>query len=268
MDRSDAVNDGGNERPSARTITRRALMGVLGVAGVAALVRLRGGRTAEGAAPGSAGAPASADRTASELSCVVTPAQTEGPYFVDERLQRADVRVDPTDGTVRAGVPLKLRLAVNRVDGSECRPVPGALVDIWQCDALGVYSDVNDFQGLFDTRGRKFLRGYQITDANGEVEFVTVYPGWYSGRAVHIHFKVRTAPESDRGHEFTSQLYFDDAVTDAVHALAPYNAKGRRDTLNTRDGIYSRSNGAQLVINVAREGEDYAGTFAIGLRMS
>ena len=241
------------------SLSRREVIGLLGVAGTAIIA---GGRSA---LAGSAGLLATHH---SPVGCVVTPSQTEGPYFVDERLERSDVRVDPTNGTSREGVPLRLRFAVARVDGNACAPVTGALVDLWQCDAVGVYSDVRDFAGRFDTTGQKFLRGHQVTGRTGTAEFLTIYPGWYTGRAVHIHFKVRVPEGTRRAHEFTSQLYFDEGVTDVVHALAPYNAKGRRDTLNERDGIYRRESGPQLVLPVKKDGNGYVGDFAIGLRMS
>ncbi|MGH7712132.1 MAG: twin-arginine translocation pathway signal protein, partial [Gemmatimonadaceae bacterium] len=178
------------------SLSRREVISLLGVAGSAVLT---GGsaRAASGALLATHHSP---------VGCVVTPSQTEGPYFVDERLERSDVRVDPTDGTTREGTSLRLRFAVTRVDGNACTPVTGAYVDIWQCDALGVYSDVRDFNGLFDTTGRKFLRGHQVTSKNGSAEFLTIYPGWYNGRAVHIHFKVRVFEGTRRAHEFTSQL--------------------------------------------------------------
>jgi protocatechuate 3,4-dioxygenase beta subunit len=196
-------------------------------------------------------------------TCVVRPEQTEGPYFVDERLNRTDVRVDPSNGSVSAGALLRLVFNVQQTDGLTCAPLPGALVDIWQCDADGTYSDVVD--GMFDTRGRKYLRGYQVTDAAGRAEFVTIYPGWYPGRTVHIHFKVRTDPDAVRGTEFTSQLYFDDALTDAVFTQPPYSAKGSRSTRNAQDGIY-RAGGAQLTLNVQPAvGGDYTATFDLAL---
>ncbi len=161
-----------------------------------------------------------------ESSCVVRPEQTEGPYFVDERLNRSDIRSDPTGGRDRPGTPLVLTLRVSRLGAGGCQPLPSAQVDIWHCDALGVYSDVQD--PGFNTIGQKFLRGYQMTDAHGEAQFVTVYPGWYAGRTVHIHFKILTAPVARRSFEFTSQLYFDDELTDRVHVDQPYAAKGKR----------------------------------------
>ena len=112
--------------------------------------------------------------------------------------------------------------------------------------------------------GQRFLRGYQVSDASGMVTFETIYPGWYTGRAVHIHFKVRTNPAGSRGLEFTSQLYFDEAITDAVHAKAPYNEKGRRDTLNAADANY-RDGGGQLTLPVVAQSGGYRAAFDIGV---
>lgn len=140
-------------------------------------------------------------------------------------------------------------------------------MDVWQSDADSIYSGVLDFNGRFDTRGKQFLRGYQVTDADGSARFVTVYPGWYPGRTVHIHFKIRTDPAARAGHEFTTQLYFDDAVTDRVLAQAPYAGKGPGRTRNTQDGIF-RNGGEQLIVRLENDAQGYAGTFDIGLWIS
>jgi protocatechuate 3,4-dioxygenase beta subunit len=198
--------------------------------------------------------------------CVVVPQQTEGPYFVDTRLKRADIREDPSTGIVKPGLPLTLAINVTKIEGAQCSPLTGAMVDVWQCDAAGEYSDVSDRRLGFDTRGRKFLRGYQETDQDGRVLFTTIYPGWYPGRTVHIHFKIRTGT-GNRAGEFTSQWYFDDAVTDQVLAAGPYAAKGPRSTRNDRDGIYRRG-GRELMLNLAPAAAGYAATFDIGLRLS
>ena len=196
-------------------------------------------------------------------SCVVRPEQTEGPYFVDERLNRSDIRSDPTDGRVRPGTPLVLTILVSHINVGDCQSLQGAQVDIWHCDAMGVYSDVQDPGS--DTVGKKFLRGYQVTDAHGEARFVTVYPGWYPGRTVHIHVKIRTASVARRSFEFTSQLYFDDELTDRVHAAPPYAAKGPRTARNQHDWIFRRG-GDRLVLDTTTTTAGYAATFPIGLQ--
>jgi protocatechuate 3,4-dioxygenase beta subunit len=193
-------------------------------------------------------------------ACVVTPAQTDGPFFTDARLNRSDIRSDPTDKSVREGVPLALTLRVAAVGSSGCTPLAGAMVDVWHCDAAGVYSDSDRA-----TAGKKFLRGYQLTDESGAVRFMTIYPGWYPGRAVHIHFKVRVVTAGPHlGHEFTSQLYFDDAVTSRILARAPYSVHGRR-VANSDDGLFRRG-GKQLLLALSESGKGYAGDFTVGLK--
>ena len=156
-------------------------------------------------------------------------------------------------------------MAVSGLKGTSCEPVSGAHVDVWHCDAAGLYSDVHDPH--FDTIGRRFLRGYQLTDVSGVARFQTIYPGWYPGRTVHIHFKVRTDPASHRGFEFTSQLYFDDALTDQVHALAPYSGKGQRGGRNRDDRIFVKGGDQLMLAPTAHEG-GYTATFAIGLQLA
>jgi protocatechuate 3,4-dioxygenase beta subunit len=196
--------------------------------------------------------------------CVVRPEQTEGPYFVDERLHRTDIRSDPSDGKITSGTDLALTFHVSRVRAGECRPLPDAQVDVWQCDAMGVYSDVRD--PGFSTVGRKFLRGYQLTDAQGTARFLTIYPGWYPIRTVHIHFKIRTAPVAKKNFEFTSQLYFPDDLTDIVHTALPYSSKGRRRVRNQHDFIF-RDGGDQLMLQPSATNDGYAATFPIGLAL-
>jgi len=239
------------DRPAGRLLSRREVVVFLGVTGAAWL--MAGSLNPRRAVAGTLGP-----------SCVVRPEQTEGPYFVDERLNRSDIRSDPTDRRIRPGTPLALTLLVSRLGAGDCQPLPGAQVDIWHCDALGVYSDVRD--PGFDTIGQKFLRGYQVTDARGEARFVTVYPGWYAGRTVHIHVKIRTAPVARRSFEFTSQLYFDDVLTDRVHADPPYAATGPRIARNRHDGIFRRG-GDQLMLAPTRVADGYAAVFAIGLQI-
>ena len=245
-------------RTSKHLLSRRETLRLIGAAGATAVVAWSGDPAMRFLAPGKRGSVVSAQ----SLSCVVRPQLTEGPYFVDERLNRSDIRTDPTTNTEKAGSLLALTFNVSRVSGNTCSPLAGAYVDIWHCDALGTYSDVRD--GGFDTRGQKYLRGYQVTDNSGSAQFQTIYPGWYSGRAVHIHFKIRLFTGTETTYEFTSQLFCDDAFTDQVYTQAPYNAKGTRNTRNTQDGIFN-GGGSQLILDVSQNGQGYAALFNIGL---
>jgi len=154
---------------------------------------------------------------------------------------------------------LTLDWVVSQVDGSACIPLEGVLVDVWHCDALGNYSDVGGEQG------HDYLRGYQKTDASGKARIVTIYPGWYRGRAVHIHFKIRTDANAANGLEFTSQLFFDDALSTEVYASGVYASNGAPDQPTARDGIYQQSEGMTL-LDVSRDGDGYKATFEIAIQ--
>ena len=246
----------------ARMLTRREALAALGVGGGA----LAAGRWALGSGVDAAQA-AQGDVMAVALpACVVRPEQTEGPFFVDTQLDRSDIRSDPLTGALSEGVPLTLTFNLAQLAAGACGVLAGALVDVWQCDADGVYSAVSDEDADPRARGQKFLRGYQRTDANGVARFTTIYPGWYGGRAVHVHFKVRT-DVAGQPYEFTSQLYFDEALTDRVHGLAPYQGRGRRDTTNGSDGIF-RNGGESLMARVSETAAGYTAAFDLGLDLS
>jgi protocatechuate 3,4-dioxygenase beta subunit len=191
-------------------------------------------------------------------TCVARPQLTEGPYFVDERLNRSDIRLDPTTNDTKSGVPLILTFAITRLSGSTCAPASGLFVDVWQCDGLGNYSDVGN------TLGQKFLRGYQVTQ-NGIARFTTIYPGWYTGRATHIHFKVRNVLSDTSALEFNSQLFFPETLTQTVHAQLPYAPKGQADTTNARDAIYNQG-GSQLLLAPVASGNGYTADFHLALQ--
>jgi protocatechuate 3,4-dioxygenase beta subunit len=182
------------------------------------------------------------------VTCVLTPEQTEGPYFTQGDKVRRDVR----EG--KRGTLLTLRLGV--VDASTCRPIKGATVDIWHCDALGVYSDVAQ-QG---TEGQTFLRGIQRANAKGVATFTTIYPGWYPGRTVHVHTRVYLGGSVVH----TGQLYFSDAVTDAVYTRAPYASRPNRDPRNAGDAIF-RNGGSGSLLRLTRRGAGYVGTLTMGV---
>ncbi len=246
------MND--DDRQAGLVMNRREVLVLLGATGAAMLAGYSNAQSG------------SARSTDGKLpACIMTPKQTEGPYFVDEHLNRSDIRVDPSDGSVKAGVPLTLGLRISSISSAGCTPLMGAIVDIWHCDAAGVYSDATD--PSFNTVGKKFLRGYQVTDENGGVQFTTIYPGWYRGRTVHIHFKVRAKARSGRSYEFTSQLYFNDSITDRVHVHQLYASKGERTLKNDGDGIF-RDGGRQLMLSLVESGQGYAAMFDVGLQMA
>ena len=227
-----------------RPIRRRRVLSLLGLAGAGWMLR------------------APAARAQAQPDCIVRPPQTEGPYFVDTQLRRSDVRSDPASGSVQPGMPLRVTFEVSRLRAGRCEPLPDAQVELWQCNAQGVYSGVRDPH--FDATGQRFLRGYQLTDGSGTARFLTVYPGWYPGRTVHIHFMIRTGPSGSRREEFTSQLYFDDALTDRVFSRPPYAMRGQRSVRNPEDAIFRRG-GSRLMLPVTEQDGELTGTFGIGL---
>lgn len=240
-----------NDSWFCQVLSRRQVMKLLGAAGTAYFVGIR------------QAVPQSIAATPRPL-CIVRPEQTEGPYFVDERLHRSDIRSDPTSGQRTPGTPFTLTVQVFRHRAGECQSLSDAQVDIWHCDAAGVYSDVQD--PGFHTVGKKFLRGYQMTDARGEARFMTIYPGWYPIRTVHFHFKIRTGLVSRRRFEFTSQLYFPDELTDHVHTGHPYAAMGPRRVRNQQDFIFRRG-GDELMLDPTATRDGYAATFPIALQL-
>ena len=205
--------------------------------------------SSEGAGTPATTAEAGATLTAADFAslgtCRLTPEQTEGPFYIDVGLDRRDI----TEGL--AGHPLRLGV---RVVDAKCNPVPGAVVDVWHCDVDGDYSAFSDGAGSNDDAGEgtTFLRGSQVADQDGIVEFATNYPGWYQGRAVHIHTKVRL----DAAAVLTTQLYFPEDLTDEVHAEDPYAAHGTRDTRNEDDAIAGdpAANGNLLTTSAAGTG--------------
>jgi protocatechuate 3,4-dioxygenase beta subunit len=212
--------------PSTR-LSRRRVLGRLGGLGLAALI------------PGcaddeSSSSPAAATTTGTEVTtattapdCVLTPEVTEGPYYLDLDLMRSDI----TEG--RSGLPFDLQIKV--VDADSCEPIKDVAVDVWHCDAEGVYSGVQGDDGTF-------LRGVQVTDGAGNAAFQTIFPGWYTGRAVHIHLKLIQGSQT-----WTGQLFFDDATIDTAYAKEPYSSRGPADVPNSADGIFGQTNGSTIV---------------------
>ena len=209
-----------------------------------------------------------------------TPQQIEGPYFVDDMPNRSDIRSDTSNGSVQKGIPLRLILNVYDVDDTDgdgigsCIPLKDAKVDIWLANSEGLYSGVQDD----GTAGNDFLRGYQMTDNNGTVQFTTVYPGWYEGRAIHIHVKVRTYEGTNETLEWTSQFYLNNSINELVHTQPPYRDHGPVPMTNeeefyllagpSSDGLVQTNTGRHLLLNPNVDDQGYTATFNIGLNAS
>ena len=247
-----------DDEPVGRILSRRQAFALLGLAGAGLTVL-----GSAGVANASTGSAVTGTVSAGAVDCVAKPEMVEGPYFVDEGLNRSDIRVDTSDGSISDGTKLTLDLDVLQVTDGVCASLPDAVVDIWHCDAYGVYSD----EAANDSVGKTFLRGYQISNAAGRVRFVTVLPGWYQGRTVHLHIKIRTTGTDGNPYEFTSQLYFTEDFQLAYLATDPYAAKGSRDTTNATDGIYGDV-GDQMLLTPRRQGHGWAANFCIGLDLS
>jgi protocatechuate 3,4-dioxygenase beta subunit len=185
------------------------------------------------------------------VTCVLTPEMTAGPFILDGDKVRRDIR----EG--RPGI--RLELATTVVDVSTCQPIRGAAVDVWHCDAGGSYSGFAQ-EG---TEGDTFMRGVQRTDRNGVARFTTVYPGWYSGRTVHIHVQVSVGGNVLH----TGQLFFPERVTDAVFRRTPYRRRPNRDTRNATDSIF-RNGGARSMLVLAKQGSGYVGRITMGISRS
>jgi protocatechuate 3,4-dioxygenase beta subunit len=261
-------------------ITRRRALGLAGSAGAAYLVT----RTA---LPAALEGLASVPTAAAAGSVAVTPSMTEGPYWVDELLRRTDVRGNSASassgaGTVQAGVPL--RLTVKILDASTGGAINGAHVDIWHANAYGLYSDEGSQQSgggttSSNTSGQNFLRGFQVTGqdagfgaspSDGQVGFTTIWPGWYNGRAIHIHVRVRTYDASGTvATNYTTQIFFSDSDNATVLAgAAPYNTRSPRTdpTTDENDNVLTSSADATNVVPVTGSiAGGFEASFTIGL---
>ncbi|MFD3381731.1 MULTISPECIES: intradiol ring-cleavage dioxygenase [unclassified Streptomyces] len=255
-----------------RNVTRRKVV-VAGGAAVAAVgvggtiaATANAGQTKKGASP-------TASSTSSETCYKLTSETTEGPYYIDADKLRQDITED------REGIPLTLRLKV--IDNETCKPIRNAAVDIWHCDALGLYSGYEDSSSgggggggtppsgtptdvpsgtptgappgggggghQEPTDDKRYLRGTWRTDKQGFVTFKTVFPGWYQGRCVHIHTKVHVSGTwTDAGYEggntcHTGQFFFDEESVLASAEVEPYSTSTTERTTLTEDTIYDQS---------------------------
>jgi len=252
---------------SMSAISRRRALGAGGAVGLGALIAsCTGSGTPTRTAPvptidGGLATVSPQTSTPAELlelfpqsaSCALTPEETEGPYYFNANSIRGDIRED------RQGTALRLAM---RVQDRSCTPIPNAIVDIWHCDASGLYSGFESVSRRGEIGGPRtdeetYLRGAQVTNGDGVVEFLTVYPGWYQGRTVHIHVKVHL----DSRTVLTSQLYFDEAVTERVYARSPYLEQGERDSFNRDDRSFEES----LVMTIREDGDEYLGIMSMNV---
>jgi protocatechuate 3,4-dioxygenase beta subunit len=201
------------------------------------------------------------DATVAELfdaasSCDLTPEAIEGPFYFDAEAIRTDLR-EGRPGTT-------LRLAV-RVQDAQCEPVPDAVVDIWSCDATGLYSGFESASsgqgGRERTDAQTYLRGAQVTTADGIAEFITIYPGWYPGRAVHIHAKVHL----DAFTALIAQLYFDETVSDRVYTEPPYDQRPAARMTNDADAFFARESGERSTLTLSQQPDGWLGVITLGL---
>jgi protocatechuate 3,4-dioxygenase beta subunit len=256
------------DETTRRGVRRRealAALGGLGLTGLAGATRLGGGGTSDAAA----------------ASCLLTPEVTEGPYWIDNDLTRRDIRAG------RPGLPLELVFTVQ--NARSCRPLRGADVEVWHCDAGGVYSGYESQSQAGNgsapsgpppgggagggggheepSSSTRYLRGHQRSDGDGVVRFLTIYPGWYRGRTPHIHLKVHVGGRVVH----TGQVFFDEATTRAVYRQAPYRSHGQPDTSHAEDAIYAAAGRGRAVLRLRRRTRGrrgYRGSITLGVATS
>jgi protocatechuate 3,4-dioxygenase beta subunit len=259
---------------SPERVNRRAALELLGALGLFAVGC--GANTTSSGTPGSSGTTGDSgtgtgtdtdggtgpgtgsDGGTTNAACNKTPDETAGPY-PDKTGMLGNAtyeRIDVTEG--KAGVALDLELTVATA-GSACAPIAGATVMIWQCDAAGNYSEYA--QPGYDGSGQTFLRGYQTTDASGKVKFTTIFPGWYNGRATHIHVDVRVNGQSVK----TTQIAFPEDIQALVYATSAYAAHGQSPMANSADMVFADGDTEELIAVIGDTSSGYTGKLAIGV---
>jgi protocatechuate 3,4-dioxygenase beta subunit len=231
-----------------RRLTRREIIGVLTAAGAASVAAACGSNSPTSPSTTST----SSGTTTTSGACAVINSETEGPYPDRTGMinNSAYYRQDITEG--KAGTPLTLALTVASV-ATGCAPVANATIEVWQCDAAGAYSEY--------TAVGTFLRGLQKTDANGKATFNTIYPGWYAGRATHIHLEVFVNGSPVK----TTQMAFPEDVTAAVYAQGVYASRGQNSTRNSTDNVFSDGTTNEMAATTGSPAAGYTATLQIGI---
>jgi len=235
---------------SMKKVSRRDALGLLGLGGAA--ISLGCGSDSSTTPTATTGTTTTGGSTASG-ACAVTPTETLGPYPSLTNFVRSDIR----EG--KSGLPLALTITIVNTNNS-CSPVANAAVDIWQCDAQGNYSEYA--QPGYNGTGQTFLRGIQTTDAGGRVTFTTVFPGWYQGRATHIHVEVKVNNSVVK----VTQIAFEETVIAAVYATGVYAAKGRNPTSNASDMVFADSLSSETATITGGDATSgYSAAFTVGV---
>ena len=236
-----------------RKIGRREVLALIGATGAALAAACSGELPTSPTETTTGGASTTTTTTTSGgagtgAACAVTPSETAGPFPSLTDLFRSDIR----EG--RTGTQLDLALTIVNT-ATSCAPLAGVNVEIWQCDASGNYSQYGS------ERSQTYLRGIQTTDANGQVRFTTVYPGWYQGRATHIHVEVTRNGQVLK----TTQIAFPDSVNADVHGSGVYASRGSNPTTNARDRIFADSINSEMASVAGNPSSGYSATFTVGL---
>jgi len=255
-------------------ISRRQALGVIGsTVGAFAVVGCGGSDSSTDSSSSSSSSSGSSSSSSSSSggsssSCAVTPEGEIGPYFADDSasgFDRSNV-LSNLDGTdTQAGVALTLSIYVVDTE-NDCAALEGAQVDIWHCNAYGVYSDI----AAESTTGQTWLRGYQLTDSNGLATFTTIIPGWYEGRTTHIHVRVRSSyseASSTSDGTNTTQLFFSQTLIDTLNtSVAPYSTHGSNSTTNASDHVYTpETEGETLLTLSGSDSSGYTTSYTVGL---
>ncbi|HZR36099.1 MAG TPA: hypothetical protein VFA75_12025 [Nevskia sp.] len=265
-----------------KRLSRRRALGLLGgaVGGLTLAACNGGGGTDDGGSSSgsssssssssgsSSGSASSSSSGGSAASCTLTPEGEVGPYFTDDSASgynRSDIRSNIDGSSTQSGIPLTLHLYVYDFDNN-CAAMAGVQVDIWHCNASGVYSN----ESVESTLGQSWLRGYQITDASGAVTFKTIVPGWYQGRTTHIHLRLRSSYNSSASlsdGSNTTQLFFPQALVDSIDTtVAPYSAEGRNSTTNAADRVYTEQTEGRMEMTLSGDSANgYVASVIIGL---
>jgi protocatechuate 3,4-dioxygenase beta subunit len=254
---------------SSKTVTRRKALELLGLSGAVLASRCGGSptsasATSSGSSTGSSstssvsGSANTSTGTSTVSGCVTSPEETAGPY--PDRLgminNAAFLRRDITEG--KSGLPMMLTMTIVSTRNS-CAPISNAQVEIWQCDASGNYSEYA--QPSYNGTGQTFLRGLQTTDGNGQVTFKTIYPGWYAGRATHIHVQVFMNGMVVK----TTQIAFPEAISSSVYRTGVYASHGQNATSNASDNVFADGVSDELATLSGDTASGYSASLTIGV---